>query len=368
MPQAPNGWWYEVVDQQRRGGLVVDGQSLGGKVWTEIQAWRSQAEQARGAPPFILNNFKSQVRERHSRLVKFGTAYRIAATGQLVADPRDRMAAAVPLEVFERSPANVFIPVPWRTYDGRYEELPGVFEREEFTLPVMDQVTVYIEQFLERAERLGWSGDLRGSTENLIVAASADDYRVNDDGSTYSDTTSGAGSKINVHSTAASRLNLAWRFLSVDIANASTINSVTFTGNVDSTFRDDFDAFMYFEAADTAAAFSDTASRHFINSGGVTLTTGTGNFNNIATGTGDVSTGWPSLVADLQEVVNRAGFATGNAVALGMLADSSGTANMDGQIESYDGSTSLCVRLSIDYTAPVGGTTRRYTLPTLGVG
>jgi len=380
VPGTP-GWVYRVVAHDRVNRRVDNAHEVGGRVTFEYHVFANVADRAANAHPVLMVNHKAMLREHHLRqwqgplgeyrhksglivprddvetfLTSAPDAYRWREVGR--SDRlNDRIARRRPWLAEGGKQLNPYI---FESYYGHDEELDDQFDREEFFLDEGRQIETLIHRWVTEARRLGLDQqrvDWRGTVENLIVGASADDYRVADDGSGYTDTTSGASSKINVNSTASSRLNLAWRFLLVGIPNSPTVSATTFTGNVDSTFRDDFDAFMYFEAADTAAAFSDTASRHFINSGGVTLTTGTGNFNNIATGTGDVSTGWPSLVADAQEVFDRPGWATDGAIALGMLADSSGTANMDGQIQSYDGSTSLCARLDITFEAASPGVT-----------
>jgi len=134
------------------------------------------------------------------------------------------------------------------------------------------------------------------------------------------------------------------RFQSVTIPAGSTINTAVPQINVAFTSNDDVNVNIYAEDADNAAAFStglnDISNR--------TPTTATVSRNATAVGTGWYSL--PDVTALVQEVVDRAGWGSGNSLAL-LLETVTGS---DLRYRAYDFAAGDAAKLDIDYT-PGGG-------------
>ena len=141
---------------------------------------------------------------------------------------------------------------------------------------------------------------------------------------------------------------IALRFTNVTVPQGATINApgTTLEVYIISTSYDDPDVDVYLEDADNSAALS-TASN---NLSGRSLTTAKVTWT--ATGVGAGWRGPGSLAAVVQEVTDRAGWASGNAMTA--LLDSLSAAN-NLRIRPYEYDTTLAAKLTIDYTA--GGLT-----------
>lgn len=141
---------------------------------------------------------------------------------------------------------------------------------------------------------------------------------------------------------------LALRFTNVTVPQGATINApgTTLEVYVVGTSYDDPDVDVYLEAADNSAALTTSAN----NISSRTKTTAKVTWT--ATGIG---AGWKSpgdLAAVVQEVTDRPGWASGN--ALTVLLDALSAAN-NLRIRPYEFDSSLAAKLTIDYTA--GGLT-----------
>lgn len=134
-------------------------------------------------------------------------------------------------------------------------------------------------------------------------------------------------------------------FPNVTIPQGATINSATLTVNVFNTATDDPHTDIYCEAADNASVFSATSN----NISDRPLTTAVVNWT--ATGIGGGAKNAPDLAGPVQEVVNRAGWASGNSLVF--ILDHLSTSSF--RFYSYD-SGSNYPSLSITYTEPAGGT------------
>ena len=141
---------------------------------------------------------------------------------------------------------------------------------------------------------------------------------------------------------------IALRFTNVTVPQGATINApgTTLEVYIVSTSYDDPDVDVYLEDADNSAALS-TASN---NLSGRSLTTAKVTWTATGVGAGWRSPG--SLAAVVQEVTDRAGWASGNAMTV--LLDSLSAAN-NLRIRPYEYDTTLAAKLTIDYTA--GGLT-----------
>ena len=139
---------------------------------------------------------------------------------------------------------------------------------------------------------------------------------------------------------------LALRFTNVTVPQGSTINSATLEVNIVGTSYDDPDVDVYLEDADNSAALSTSSN----NISGRTKTTAKVTWSSTGVGSGWKSPG--DLAAVVQEVVDRGGWVSGN--ALTVLFDSLSSAN-NLRIRPYEYDTTLAAKLTIDYTASGGG-------------
>lgn len=178
----------------------------------------------------------------------------------------------------------------------------------------------------------------RGSqitTLNLQVGASSDDAFENASGTV---TINGTTMVFNNAS-----FWIGYRFTGVTIPQGSTINSATLQYYVTSTARDDNEHNVYCQAADNAGTFTtgtnDISSR--------TLTSANTSVTANSVGVGFYSV---SITAAVQEVVNRAGWTSGNALAA--IMDALTGVNL--APDTYDNSPTNAAKLDIDYTASGG--------------
>jgi len=149
----------------------------------------------------------------------------------------------------------------------------------------------------------------------------------------------------------------AFRFTSVTVPNAATINSASFVLTAQATYDAGANVVSYLvsaEASDNAPAMVDTGS-------GENLRSSTGTAPRPRTTA--VSAAWnqTSVTADteysisitsvIQEIVNRAGWASGNAILITVDTNTTTTLGEWQDYYSYDGSATKAAKLNIDYTA-----------------
>ena len=134
------------------------------------------------------------------------------------------------------------------------------------------------------------------------------------------------------------------RFLNVTVPNAATVNTATLQIYIASTSNDNVYLDAYGEDVDDAATFTTSAA----NISGRTLTTA-----KTTIGSSNVGAGWYSInvTSAVQEIINRAGWASGNALAIILDALTS----VDVQLRTWDHDTSLAAKLVIDYTVAATG-------------
>lgn len=130
------------------------------------------------------------------------------------------------------------------------------------------------------------------------------------------------------------------RFTNVTIPQGATINTATITVDVEDTVNDDPNENIYGNDVDNAGTFTSTNS----DISGRARTTAVVEWT--ATGVGAGTEVSPDISTVIQEIVNRAGWVSGNAIAL--IFDHLGTTNF--AFTSYDGSTTLAAKLDITYT------------------
>lgn len=153
------------------------------------------------------------------------------------------------------------------------------------------------------------------STVNLQVSASADDAQGEQDVSTFSFATS----NVNASSVAVSgdRSGVGLRFQNVAVPQGAVVLSATLRVYVTDTTRDDPNLAIYAEDTDDAAAFANSSGARVWD-----RTATTAYVDWIATGLAAGSGGYktaPDLTAPVQEVINRAGWSSGNDLALLLL-------------------------------------------------
>ncbi len=169
------------------------------------------------------------------------------------------------------------------------------------------------------------------ATFSTSVAASSDDATEN----------VSSGYVIRTANIEASAIYLAGlRFTNVTIPQGATITSATLDVVVNNSINDIPDIDIYCQAADNAAAFSttpyDISSR--------ALTTAKGQWIVASPGTGSGAKTSPDFSAPLQELVNRPGWASGNAAVFLMYNRGSS----DFRFQSYD--TGTAATLNVTYT------------------
>ncbi len=139
---------------------------------------------------------------------------------------------------------------------------------------------------------------------------------------------------------------VGYRFTSVTIPPGSTITAATLDLEVYSGSFDDPDVTIYADDSDSAAAFVASSN----NISGRTATTATTTWTDSSIGTGIKTT--PDFAATVQEIIDRGGWASGNAIAL-ITKGNSGSSAL--RTRAWDAGTGSPAALSITYTAPSSG-------------
>jgi hypothetical protein len=226
--------------------------------------------------------------------------------------------------------------------------VPFVWQRETFSRDLDREIAECHERYMLRASSNQYRGDRRGTTINKQVAAGADDAFEQADGGGFSSSSFFHSNHANT--TASQRFNVGWRFTDITIAAGSTIDACVLQVNVGSTGSDDPNVTLSFNDVDNAANFSteaDVTSR--------VITTATTDWVAIGLLTGFKTS--PSIAAALQEVIDRAGWASGNAVVA--LSKGKSDINRSFAHTPYESSSANAAKLDIDYTAAAGAGNRR---------
>jgi hypothetical protein len=155
------------------------------------------------------------------------------------------------------------------------------------------------------------------------------------------------------------------RFQRATIPIGATINTAIWNVIPFANTTDEPDVQIYLEDADNAAIYTTAASS--ISSRARTTGTAWSSADLGATATTRHSS--PDVANGVQTVINRGGWASGN--ALNVIVQGSANSARDLIIKMYESATGArdAAELIVTFTpAAVGGTLRRYTLTTLGVG
>jgi len=178
------------------------------------------------------------------------------------------------------------------------------------------------------------------TTLNLQVGASSDDVHQAGGGNvTLTGTTISVGTTTEW---------AGFRFQNVTIPPGSIINTASIQVKVFSTTFDDPNVDIYGEDVDDASTF--VASNNNISNR--TRTTAKTTWNNTGIGSGFRTS--PDIAAVIQEIIDRAGWLSGN--DLNIILD--GLASSSFVFYSYDNAAADAPKLDIDYTAPASGMSR----------
>lgn len=224
------------------------------------------------------------------------------------------------------------------------------YRRETFTRPNDAEMVANIEAYWERKLKAAAEGhpypQHHRSTVNLQVGASADDAFEADDGTGF--ITTGSVSRNDSDSSAGLRYNGGYRFTSVAIGQADTIDAATM--QVWPISADDPNCDMYGNDVDDAANFNfeaDVTDR--------VLTTANEIWSAANIGTGAFKTS-PEMKAVIQEIINRGSWASGNALVT--MFRGREDINRDFYVRGHDTNSAQAPKLDIDFTA-AGGAGRR---------
>lgn len=135
-----------------------------------------------------------------------------------------------------------------------------------------------------------------------------------------------------------------WRFLGITIPAGSTINSAFITLQFTSSTLDEPEVTISGLDVDGPGTFTTGVADISLR----TRTTASVAWSNTNAGTSDVNTS--NLSAIVAELL--ASYTFSNSAMGFVWTTTSGTSTRDTSVRSYDNSTTLCARLTIDYTGP----------------
>lgn len=336
------------------------------KCWEfEYEVFEEFSELSRaGGLPFLICSHKSQLREDHQRVVRgpnggmmhvsgaevmpseieafmlTPAAFRwIGKRGQRWLDDRDRTLAPF-----------VFPAAPWA--GGQDEELDPQWQRETFTLPISKQVEKLKEKRLDRAERRRESGDKRGTSLHLEISASG-----NDADQTTLDSTSIVAVVANSDSTGE---HMGFRWLNVTIPPGATIDNAILSVFLDASSNDMPLHRLRGHDVDNSGIFVAGSGNNNIDGRARTTATINWDSTDLGVGAGGSFVEWGAATAAgagvtieaiIQEIVDRAGWVSGNALSL-ILEQHTDNSARDLRIVMWDGSSAESAELDIDYTEP----------------
>jgi hypothetical protein len=191
------------------------------------------------------------------------------------------------------------------------------------------------------------------------VAASADDCKVAWDGSAWALDLTFVNNVVGYTSSTNYKMGCGMRFLNIPIPKGSTINSakLTLTCRL-SRSNTIVNSKLRGEDADNAAAFSDYADYS-----GRPRTTNQVTWNNIPAWTAETEYDSPDITSIIQEIIDRAGWASGNALVIFWDDHDDISTHVDNthrHAYSYDSSPAKAPNLHIEYTPPAAGGARSH--------
>lgn len=193
------------------------------------------------------------------------------------------------------------------------------------------------------------------TTLNLTITANADD-----NSGTASGLTNATLTITGRHNTAGVYRGF-YRFQNVTIPQGSTINSATFSAQaVDTTSTSTYATKLYANAADNPSNPANATALHALSltTANTTVTTNLSTTNSVRNSF--------DVTSVVQEIVNRAGFASGNALMI-LWIDNGSSNNITRRWNDYsNGGSSTGPKLDIDYTEPAPSTLRSLMLTGVG--
>jgi hypothetical protein len=196
------------------------------------------------------------------------------------------------------------------------------------------------------------------ATLDRQVAASADDCFVYWDGLAWVFSFGVPRIRLGYHAADQYKQGGGMRFLNITIPKGATIDAAYLTITArDSDNLNDVNSKIHGEDVDDAATFSDLADYQ-----GRDRTTAVVNWDGIASWTENVEYNSPEIKTIIQEIIDRAGWASGNDLVI-FWDDhddrSTHTNNTERTGKAYDYSTTACPKLHIEYTSPAAAARSR---------
>jgi hypothetical protein len=178
------------------------------------------------------------------------------------------------------------------------------------------------------------------------IAAGADDCYNNG-------STSFAGTTTNIlmgRNSSGGSQDGGFRFTNVTVPKGATINSakITLRANGDRTSTT-VNLRISGVDADNFGGFSDSTGNEPYDA---TITTAYTDWNNIGSWTSGSDYDTPDIKTSVQEIVDRAGWSSGNAMAF-VMRNNAGSINANRNASPYELTTDYCALLTIDYTESI---------------
>jgi len=328
-----------------------------------------------GDKPFLLNSHKSQVRENHQRIIVGPNGGMMHVSGVEVLDAIDFMLNAT--EAFrwvtttdltwEDDRGRTLAPFRFPSYAGVVENLDPQWQREQFVLAQDQQIAEILNQYDTGAMAQRLSGDRRGTTLDLQIGASTDDC-----GTVYGEKDGGgwvlqsnALTSISVGSsyqTPATNTGGGFRFTSATIPVGATIDTSyaifkAKTGSSNTTVNSRITGSIETNPATWSTLANYQARRGTVVDGDndANITTAQVAFDSIAAWSDNVDYNSPSINTIVQEIIDTAGWASGNSTVI-YWDDHAQRSTQSNSIirvgHSYDNDSSKAAKLHVEYTPP----------------
>lgn len=179
------------------------------------------------------------------------------------------------------------------------------------------------------------------TTLDIALAANEDDAQERQNGSDFDATATSV--LLTANTSEASRFTGGFRFDNVTVPAGATIDAAYITVVALTTSVDDPNVNIHLEDADDPVNFADNADVQ-------SRVRTTANTQWTATGVGTSPVNSPSIVTAVQEVVDRAGWLSGQAMVVLIVGRSD--ANATFRVASFEHATLAAAALHIEYTAP----------------
>jgi len=197
------------------------------------------------------------------------------------------------------------------------------------------------------------------STLDRQVGASADDIRVHWTGSAWGADYTVVQVYVGYYSDAWCKFGSGMRFTSITIPKGSTITAAYFTIRCDSARSGTtVNTKIHGEDADNPGQFSD-----YSDYSGRARTTAVVNWDDIPAWTLDTDYNSPEIKTIIQEIIDRAGWSSGNALVIFWDDHDDRSTHGSGCSRrgyAYDGSATYAPKLHIEYTEPPSGGARSH--------